>query len=1397
MSLIENIANNIKVLHKVKSVPTNTSKIGIHLVEGGGVYIVSKDPITPTLRVVKKIYERSDHYLKGETDTLLQNQKDLLDAVDQHLQTQVTTVQQTTATQLAAQKQLLDDADAILQSQVTAVQQTTATHTAEIQNIKDEYVANKGYYNSLATLQAAYPTPEAGDVAYVADVASTTGYYIHSVVGGAWAATSIEAPPVGVAIEEYTKTGGSTKTTQDIDDDLVQLTDGAGLVKYIAGDNIIAELTNSEINDNDIWEDGQWSKNTGEESPSDSHRRTKNFYEIAGDVDFNYHFRLAGNAGVCFYDKDRNFINAIWNEAGEPSGIIEGSITTDKKARLFKVSHAKLSSPINIYLKPTETKTIATSDVFLRSDDLPEYTKTGGSTKTTQDIDDTKANHGYDSNPKTLKEVEDEIVQLAGETGLVKYTAGDNIIAELTNSEINDNDIWEDGQWSKNTGEESPSDSHRRTKNFYEIAGDVDFNYHFRLAGNAGVCFYDKDRNFINAIWNEAGEPSGIIEGSITTDKKARLFKVSHAKLSSPINIYLKPTETKTIATSDVFLRSDDLPEFKTILDPFGSGIATESAIAEFIKKTQDMSKIFLKGGQKQLINTENAVQLDLYLDTQGVPFSLGANLKFRGIKNGADYPIYFVDTTRKRGHSTNLYLGSPDAQINHVFLNVEDVDSVELFLDTNNPYELSVKTELHKTYLDGREFNFMDWAEFNAISASKAKLMYGYKYYQIVDSVDCSDATFKQVPNVRDVTYAPLGYNILTKVGEKITGCTIAMHNSNIGLTVVEDGYIYQPSGRAALVRPNASLNMQLSPEGSVIVSNSKVICRNAVNVKEVEREYNDFNLMRVPSSTLNKDAFNGSVIEWRDRSITYYINGYWGIKQLLQLHNVLDANDKIEQAFLIPFQRSLADSTEGSALRIWLFTAAGKCYYNYATDDVIYYHHVNTWAESKIFNQFKNWVPVNDKSKVTTYKKYFPVLSEYDYSQTNDISNPSTIYERPFTRLRNAVTPFHVLTKNNIARLDHVTAFSNYCNQIGQEPFVMLTSDGGKTWYVKAYFAVTDQYYTGTHGGLVDFSPISDLNTYVENSLKVHRRRYNHPTAEIKEPSTRFTLVESESALVKSFSYDSSLKTMKMEVSEDIDWIDNSNFNVVYFENISADSEWDYICNTGLTPNAATTSGIFFRVKKINAREYHLFADAGNDYEGSLVCRHVHAINSFHSGFVISTGESKRQTSEGVVYEGGDLFVMEDTTRNHSTASGAIKGRQVYRLTSSDDGVMRCCGAFITQNNELIFSSDQGFLIKDSMKITDRTISIPKVPVGIFKGKLSEIDDVTKFECLKDLEYTTLSLLHNEGRFACDYKHGHIVVSHDGIKWVTLNNIRELITGLDNNGDFYVGSDLKLEWK
>ena len=92
-------------------------------------------------------------------------------------------------------------------------------------------IANKGYFDTLASLQAAFPSPKAGNIAYVANVASSTGYYIYNVVSGVWTATSTEAPAVGVAISNYAQHGysSSPKTLKQVDDEVVQL---AGDVAY-------------------------------------------------------------------------------------------------------------------------------------------------------------------------------------------------------------------------------------------------------------------------------------------------------------------------------------------------------------------------------------------------------------------------------------------------------------------------------------------------------------------------------------------------------------------------------------------------------------------------------------------------------------------------------------------------------------------------------------------------------------------------------------------------------------------------------------------------------------------------------------------------------------------------------------------------------------------------------------------------------------------------------------------------------------------------------------------------------------------------------------------------------------------------------------------------------------
>mgnify|MGYP000862270691 CR=1 FL=1 len=90
-----------------------------------------------------------------------------------------------------------------------------------ITTLENVAIANKGYFDTLTSLQAAFPSPKAGDIAYVANVASTTGYYIYNVVGGAWTASTVEAPPVSVPISNYAEHGytGTPKTLKTVEDE--------------------------------------------------------------------------------------------------------------------------------------------------------------------------------------------------------------------------------------------------------------------------------------------------------------------------------------------------------------------------------------------------------------------------------------------------------------------------------------------------------------------------------------------------------------------------------------------------------------------------------------------------------------------------------------------------------------------------------------------------------------------------------------------------------------------------------------------------------------------------------------------------------------------------------------------------------------------------------------------------------------------------------------------------------------------------------------------------------------------------------------------------------------------------------------------------------------------------
>lgn len=71
----------------------------------------------------------------------------------------------------------------------------------EVETIKSNYIANKGYFDNLATLTTAHPLPKAGDIAYVYN----SGYKIANVVDGEWVLTAISAPAVDVSLSDYAK----------------------------------------------------------------------------------------------------------------------------------------------------------------------------------------------------------------------------------------------------------------------------------------------------------------------------------------------------------------------------------------------------------------------------------------------------------------------------------------------------------------------------------------------------------------------------------------------------------------------------------------------------------------------------------------------------------------------------------------------------------------------------------------------------------------------------------------------------------------------------------------------------------------------------------------------------------------------------------------------------------------------------------------------------------------------------------------------------------------------------------------------------------------------------------------------------------------------------------------
>lgn len=225
-----------------------------------------------------------------------------------------------------------------------------------ITTLENVAIANKGYFDTLASLQAAFPSPKAGNIAYVANVASSTGYYIYNVVSGVWTATSTEAPAVDVTISNYAQHGysSSPKTLKQVDDEVVQL---AGEVAIF---NVTKEVPLSE---------GYYTSETARAAVPAPIRKTGLLitYAIAANV-----WRLEQFVGV-------GYMQVIWNNEYlwhrmYDSRFITLDWNTDKQTTRLQVpSHNRLPGTVLFYQDSAGTPTMEqylrteTSDSFFRN----------------------------------------------------------------------------------------------------------------------------------------------------------------------------------------------------------------------------------------------------------------------------------------------------------------------------------------------------------------------------------------------------------------------------------------------------------------------------------------------------------------------------------------------------------------------------------------------------------------------------------------------------------------------------------------------------------------------------------------------------------------------------------------------------------------------------------------------------------------------------------------------------------------------------------------------------------------------------------------------------------------------------------------------------------------------
>ena len=336
---------------------------------------------------------------------------------------------------------LQDGVNKMIQSPVleSKIINKTVTRVIEQGGASLNVVDLKGVVPTYADLALITPTPEIND-AYQVEADGLVYVYTENGFQADGEGFNLIPEPTGVVEDgnPLAVSGGEVFSKTVNPEDI-------GIININIGDNIISEYTPDKLEDDTIWTRGYFKKTDGEivdVAESANLYRSKNLIKVNKLSSYSYSFKLRGNAGVCFFDKDLNFIKSISTEESTVQ-TVNGVEIIDEDIEYMGISFAGSTSSLSSgeFISNNNYSEI-TASVFIKNDE------TGNSI--IRDIVDNEINLDYQ------------------ERGVNDIPVDTNFINELTGSDINDIDLWGVGLFREDGTVLGLSDW-RYSRHYYEL----------------------------------------------------------------------------------------------------------------------------------------------------------------------------------------------------------------------------------------------------------------------------------------------------------------------------------------------------------------------------------------------------------------------------------------------------------------------------------------------------------------------------------------------------------------------------------------------------------------------------------------------------------------------------------------------------------------------------------------------------------------------------------------------------------------------------------------------------------------------------------------------------------------------------------------------------------------